>query len=84
MRNKAKNALSLARPFSLGLAEAKIDKIWIGQGGKQVFFIKMFAGWEKVCNFANESPSDEILPRPSQPQKLAIFLKDMNKQKVIS
>ena len=43
----------------------------------------MLAGWEKVCNFASESPSDEILPRPSQPQKLAIFLKDMSKQKVI-
>ena len=28
---------------------------------------------KKVCNFAHESPSDEILPRPSQPQKLAIF-----------
>jgi hypothetical protein len=25
-RNKAKNALSLARPFSLGLAEAKIQR----------------------------------------------------------
>jgi len=27
LRNKAKNALSLAMPFSLGLAGAKIDKI---------------------------------------------------------
>ena len=38
---------------------------------------------ENVCIFASESPSDEILPRPSQPKKLAIFLKAMSKQKVI-
>lgn len=30
--NKAKNALSLAKPFSLGMAGAKIGKNWIVQG----------------------------------------------------
>ena len=34
----------------------------------------MLAKWKNVCTFAFESPSDEILPRPSQPKKLAIFL----------
>ena len=53
-RNKAKNALSLALPFSLGLATAKIDKIWIGQRKNKFFFIKMIAGWENVCNFVAE------------------------------
>ena len=43
----------------------------------------MLAEWENDCIFASESPSDEILPRPSQPKKLAIFLKEMSKQKVI-
>jgi hypothetical protein len=50
---------------------------------KRFFFNKMLAEWENDCIFASESPSDEILPRPSQPKKLAIFLKEMSKQKVI-
>jgi len=39
-RNKAKNALSLVRPFSLGLATAKIEKNSEVQGlfGKNVYF----------------------------------------------
>ena len=40
---------------------------------KKVFFNKMLAEWENDCIFASESPSDEILPRSSQPKKLAIF-----------
>ena len=59
-RNKAKNALSLAMPFSFGLAGAKIDKIWIGQEEKRVFFIKMVAGWENVCNFAAREPAKPL------------------------
>lgn len=43
----------------------------------------MYAERKNVCIFANESPSDEILPRPSQPKKLAIFLKVMSKQKCL-
>ena len=40
----------------------------------QILSKKNFANWKIVCIFATESPSDEILPRPSQPKKLAIFL----------
>ena len=39
---------------------------------------------EKSLYFCQRIPiGNEILPRPSQPKKLAIFLNDMNKQKVI-
>ena len=54
MTYKAKNAPSLANPFSLGEISAKIVKIWIGQGEKCNFFVKMLVEWKKVCNFVVE------------------------------
>jgi hypothetical protein len=52
IRNKAKNALSLATPIYPGMAGAKIGKISFGWRKKKHFFIKTLAGWENVCNFA--------------------------------
>ena len=37
---------------------------------------KYFVRIKNVRIFASESPSDEILPRPSQPLKLAIFFEE--------
>ena len=53
LRNKAKNALSLAMPFSLGLTGAKINKIWIGQGDevKIVYFYTKFVEIRCKLNF---------------------------------
>jgi len=45
LRNKAKNALSLAEPFSLGMAGANIDKIWIWQDDER----KKMKFYEKYC-----------------------------------
>ena len=40
LRNKAKNALSLARPFSLGFAGQKYEEIGLRKGKRKKFMEK--------------------------------------------
>jgi len=35
-----------------GFVDCKDSKLWIMQGAKAIFFIKMLVEWEFVCNFA--------------------------------
>ena len=59
-RNKAKNALSLAATISPVLAGAKIGKIWIGQGGKQIFSSKCLRDGKMFVNLPPQNPPSLI------------------------
>ena len=59
-RNKAKNALSLVRPISPGLAGQRYKENRICKGRGKFFFIKTLVEWENVCIFAAREPAKPL------------------------